>query len=145
LVWLGSPATEHYVAKVASALLEINRRTGALLTLISGSDRSAALDPLRHMLQRVPWAVGTFASDLASADVAIAPLDDSPYSRGKCAYKLLQYAAAGLPLSQVLAEASSTRAARAATGGRAVKAHYSFDAWKSRWCNAMGVIEGDYP
>ena len=173
LVWLGSPATEHYVAQIAPALLEVHRQTGASLTLISGPDHNASLGPLNQMIRRVPWSVGTFASAMTKADVAIAPLDDAPYSLGKCAYKLLQYAATGLPivgspvganqwalrrfdgleaqsaddwiqgLSQVVTEAASKRAARGAAGLTAVQTYYSFDAWASQWCDATGVTEAD--
>ena len=171
LVWLGSPATEQYVAQIAPALIEVHRQTGASLTLISGPRDNPALEPFRHMLRRVPWGIYTFASDLASADVAIAPLDDSPYSRGKCAYKLLQYAASGLPvvgtpvgandlalqrfdglapsthggwtdaLTQLLNESAARRAGRAAQGREAVEHHYSFKAWKDEWLEAVGIKE----
>jgi glycosyltransferase involved in cell wall biosynthesis len=173
LVWLGSPATERYVAQIGPALLEVHRRTGASLTLISGPDDNPALAPLRHMLRRVPWSIETFASDLTSADVAIAPLDNSPYSRGKCAYKLLQYAASGLPvagspvgandlalqrfhglspstpggwidaLCELLNESAGRRAERAARGLEAVEHHYSFGAWKDEWLKALGIRERD--
>jgi len=171
LVWLGSPATEQFVAHIAPALLEVHQRTGALLTLISGTSGNPALEPLRHMLRRVPWGIETFAADLASADVAIAPLDDSLYSSGKCAYKLLQYAASGLPvvgtpvgandlalqrfdglapsthggwtdaLTQLLNESAARRAGRAAQGREAVEHHYSFKAWKDEWLEAVGIKE----
>jgi glycosyltransferase involved in cell wall biosynthesis len=173
LVWLGSPATEGYVAQIIPALLEVHRKTDARLTVISGPQDNPALAPLSHMLRRVPWSIDTFASNLASADVAIAPLDDSPFSRGKCAYKLLQYAATGLPivgspvganelalqrfnglqadcaddwvqgLLQVLTDTPSQRAVRAAAGRTGVGIHYSFDAWKTQWQAATGVTEAD--
>jgi len=169
LVWLGSPATEHYIAQIAPALLEINRRTGAVLTVISGPAHNARLGPLNQMLRRIPWDIGTFASTMTNADVAIAPLDDTPYSRGKCAYKLLQYAAAGLPivgspvganslalerfsgvavtnlndwvyaLLAMIGVTSSERHVHGATGIRAVNKHYSFTAWSSVWQDAVGL------
>ena len=172
-MWLGSPATEHYVAQIAPALLEVHRQTGASLTLISGPKHNASLGLLDRMIRRIPWSVETFASAMAKADVAIAPLDDAPYSRGKCAYKLLQYAAAGLPivgspvganqlalrrfdgleaqtvddwiqgLSQVVTDAASKRAVRGVAGRIAVETHYSFDAWESPWRDATGVTEAD--
>ena len=171
LVWLGSPATEQYVAQIVPALLEVHRRTGVLLTLISGPADNPALEPLGQMLRRVPWSMETFASDLASADVAIAPLDDSQYSRGKCAYKLLQYAASGLPMvgspvgandlalqrfhglapanpgawadaiSELLNESAELRADRAAHARAAVEHHYSFRAWQHAWSAAVGLEE----
>ena len=171
MVWLGSPATEQYVAQIAPALAEVHRRTGASLMLISGRHDNPALEPLRHMLRRVPWSIETFASDLASADVAIAPLNDSPYSRGKCAYKLMQYAASGLPvagspigandlalqrfhglapstlgdwteaLCELLNEGAVLRAERAARARTAVEQHYSFGAWEDDWLKAVGITE----
>ena len=171
LVWLGSPATEHYLAQIAPALLEINRRTGAVLTVISGPAHNSRLGLLNTMISRIPWSVENFASALAKADAAIAPLDDSPYSRGKCAYKLLQYAASGLPmagspvgannlalqrfhglapstlddwtdaLSQLLSENAALRAKRAARALAAVEHHYSFGAWEVEWLEALGTTE----
>jgi glycosyltransferase involved in cell wall biosynthesis len=173
LLWLGSPATEEYVAQIAPALLEVNRRTGALLTVISGPRDNPGFGPLNEMIHRIPWNISTFASAMAQADVAIAPLSDTPYSRGKCAYKLLQYAAAGLPvvgspvganklalqrfdgleahteddwvqgLLQLLTDDPSLRAARGTAGRTAVNTHYSFGAWKQEWCEATGVTEAD--
>ena len=35
--------------------------------------------------------------DIAEFDIGIMPLFDTPWSRGKCSYKLLQYMAAGIP------------------------------------------------
>jgi glycosyltransferase involved in cell wall biosynthesis len=173
LLWLGSPATEHYVAQIAPALLEVNRRTGALLTLVSGPSHNASLGLLNQMIRRIPWSIGTFASAMARADVAIAPLDNSPYSRGKCAYKLLQYAATGLPivgspvganqlalqrfngletrsmddwiqgLTQVLGESVSKRAERGTAGLTAMQTYYSFGAWSSQWREATGITEAE--
>lgn len=173
LLWLGSPATEKYLTHIAPALLEINRRTGALLILISGPNDNAHLGLLNQMIRRIPWGIGTFASVMTRKDVAIAPLDDTEYGRGKCAYKLLQYAAAALPmvgspvganqlalrrfggleartvdewvqgLFQLVTEASSTRAARGMAALEAVRTHYSFDVWASQWCEASGVTEPD--
>jgi glycosyltransferase involved in cell wall biosynthesis len=46
----------------------------------------------------VPWTREGEAAAVASFDAGIMPLAlDEPWSRGKCAYKLLQYMAAGVP------------------------------------------------
>ena len=46
----------------------------------------------------VPWHAATETEELAGADIGVAWVPDDPWSRGKCALKLLQYHAAGLPV-----------------------------------------------
>lgn len=166
-VWLGSPATEHFVVSIARPLLEVHRRTGARLKLISGPRHNELLEPLAPMLDRVPWHLNRVQHDLLSADVAIGPLDDSLYARGKCAYKLLQYGATGLPMvaspvganakaislldglaasssgewfeamMSILTESGTRRAQRGRQGRKGVADHYSFARWEREWSAAV--------
>lgn len=165
IVWVGSPSTEQYLLAIASSLLEVHRRTGARLRVVSAAARG--LGALDGMVDRVDWRPGTVAGELAAADVAIGPLADTPFARGKCAYKLLQYAAAGLPtvaspvganrtaldvlggfaatsadewvdaLTQVLTCSAADREqlGRQARGG--VVEHYSFARWADEWTAAV--------
>ena len=48
-------------------------------------------------VERVPWSSATEAHSLAGAHLGVMPLTDDAWSRGKCAFKLLQYMAAALP------------------------------------------------
>lgn len=95
-VWIGSPTTEVFLHEIADALLTLHRSVGLRLTVISGGD--APLGELAPMVDRIPWSRATFATDLLRGDFGLMPLPDTPFTRGKCSYKLLQYAAAGLPL-----------------------------------------------
>ena len=163
--WLGSPATERYLFGVADSLLAVHRRTGAILRLVSAGD--ADVGPLEPMVERVSWTPASWRSSLATFDIGIGPLPDDAFARGKCAYKLLQYAAAGVPvigspiganatalaklggiaassagewtdaLVDVLAAPSSDRAAMAGRGLQGVREHYSFTAWAATWRAAM--------
>lgn len=45
----------------------------------------------------IPWTEETEVSEILKMDVGIMPLQDSPWEKGKCAYKLIQYAACGIP------------------------------------------------
>lgn len=134
------------------ALLPISR------ALISGPDPQQS--DVADIIDRVAWNPGTFSQELAKADIALAPLDATPFSRGKCAYKLLQYAATKLPmvgspvganagalqcfsgisaesvdewidaLSYLVSASAEERAARGRHAAQQVAAHYSFDAWQ---------------
>jgi glycosyltransferase involved in cell wall biosynthesis len=168
IVWLGSLSTERYLESIASQLAELHRRTGARLRLISGR-RSRQHPELRPFTDRCPWSLEAVPRLLAESDVALAPLDDSPYSRGKCAYKVLQYAATALPIvgspvganrialecstgiavetgqswhdaiAEVLEEPSQKRQNRGYAGLRAVRERYSFAKWRGDWLSAVGL------
>ena len=165
LVWLGSPTTERHLAVIAEALLQLNKRRGVRLKVISSDDRP--LGPLTAMTDRVAWHLDDFAKQLASSAIGLAPLDDDPYSIGKCAYKLLQYGAAGLPIvaspvganravvdalgglaatsqsewidavDSILADSAESRAAMGRRARAAVCEGYSFAAWSAQWRNAV--------
>lgn len=166
-VWLGSPSTEPYLATIAEPLLRLHRELGLRLTLISAGDRSHGL--LDAMTDRVQWSPERFATELTQADVGIMPLPDNEWARGKCAYKLLQYAAAGLPTVgsavganiPALAKVSGTAVhagddwagairsiielgeTQRATIGAAARAgvvqHFSYGAWAASWRAATGL------
>ena len=46
----------------------------------------------------VQWSEESEARELVSAHIGIAPLPDNLYTQGKCALKVIQYMAAGLPV-----------------------------------------------
>ena len=49
-----------------------------------------------HRVKWIPWTEETEVNALHQLDVGIMPLQDSLWERGKCAYKLIQYAACGI-------------------------------------------------
>jgi glycosyltransferase involved in cell wall biosynthesis len=166
-VWLGSPATERYLSTVAESLLALHESRGLRLTVISAGD--ASLGSLDSMVDRVRWSENRYQKDLLEADFAIMPLDDTPWSRGKCAYKLLQYGAAGLPMvgsgvgvnvsvlsdlngimaatsddwrdgmESLIDESAANRFERGRMARAAIIQNYSFAAWAPAWRRAVGV------
>lgn len=50
-----------------------------------------------HHVKWIPWKEETEVSEIRKMDVGIMPLQDSLWEKGKCAYKLIQYAACGVP------------------------------------------------
>lgn len=48
-------------------------------------------------VQWIPWSEESENKEIQKMDVGIMPLQDSVWEKGKCAYKLIQYAACGVP------------------------------------------------
>jgi glycosyltransferase involved in cell wall biosynthesis len=165
--WLGSPSTEAHLVSVGPALLQANAATGVRIKLISAGH--AELGALEPIVDRVEWDPATVAAEISSADVGIMPLPDTLWNRGKCGYKLLQYAASGLPLvgspvgvnadileganglaatsasewadalTAIVTESDSARRARGRAALDAALSRYSYDAWAAAWRTAIGI------
>jgi glycosyltransferase involved in cell wall biosynthesis len=162
--WIGSPATEPYLLDIVDALVEVHRRLGMRLEIVSGTGRTPA--DLAPFTSRRSWSEGA-TRWIAGWDVGVMPLRDGVYERAKCGYKLLQYAASGVPavgspvgvndrfllemdgvsassgdewvdaLSSVLTESAARRRARAERGLELAQ-RYSYAEWAERWMEAVG-------
>jgi glycosyltransferase involved in cell wall biosynthesis len=95
LGWIGSRPSLHYLKSIAGPLREIcGRHPGARLVQIC----DAFVDLPGVPSETIPWSAGREADDLLSLDVGLMPLEDTPFARGKCGLKILQYYAAALPV-----------------------------------------------
>jgi glycosyltransferase involved in cell wall biosynthesis len=94
LGWIGSRATLPYLEGIAAPLSRaLAALPGArLLVVADGTPRLPGVDA-----EVVPWTEPGEADLLRRMDVGLMPLTDDPWSRGKCAFKLLQYGATGIP------------------------------------------------
>lgn len=95
LVWIGSSSTRKYLEMILPSLVQAYQNNTMLrLKIIADFDIENAGIPT----VAVPWSAETEAQELASSHIGIAPLSDNVWTRGKCALKVLQYMAAGLPV-----------------------------------------------
>jgi len=92
-VWIGLPGNLQYLAPLRPVLAALGQRwPGFRLRVVS----SRFPDWPEVPLERVPWAPGIEHHVLGDADIGLMPLADDAFTRGKCAFKLLQYMAAGV-------------------------------------------------
>jgi glycosyltransferase involved in cell wall biosynthesis len=95
LVWIGSRSTLRYLAEIKPVLEEIGSRfDNVVLRIICDH----FFDLYEMPVEKCQWSIKTQISDLITSDIGLAPLSDNRFTRGKCGFKILQYAAAGLPI-----------------------------------------------
>jgi len=92
--WIGSPSTLKYVKLLVPALEILNTQFALELQLVNGEKGVAYAG--KQVL--IPWSEETEVGSILQMDIGIMPLPDDPWERGKCAYKLIQYMACGLPV-----------------------------------------------
>jgi glycosyltransferase involved in cell wall biosynthesis len=94
IAWIGSPENLIYLEMIRPALARLTARYPTLRMRVICSRfpdwPEVAVEP-------VIWSSATEAKALAGAHIGVMPLSDDAWARGKCAFKLLQYMAAGLP------------------------------------------------
>jgi glycosyltransferase involved in cell wall biosynthesis len=91
--WVGSSGNLGFVAMLGSALAAAAEKRPFVLHVLC--DEMLAI-PGVHCTH-LPWRLDTQEREIARFDIGIMPLPDTPWTRGKCSYKLLQYMAAGVP------------------------------------------------
>jgi len=95
LVWIGSKSTLKYLEEIKPALEKIGLCFNNIVLRII-CDKFIDLDNMP--VEKHDWSLKTQVSDLISSNIGLAPLPDNRFTRGKCGFKILQYAAAGLPI-----------------------------------------------
>ena len=93
--WIGTPSTwTAYVGPMMPLLTQAAEATGARIVAV-GAGRAATA---HHLLDNLPWTEDSEVARIHEMDIGIMPLTDTPWARGKCGYKLIQYMACGIPV-----------------------------------------------
>jgi glycosyltransferase involved in cell wall biosynthesis len=95
LGWIGSRATLPYLKAVMPALDDLSRRH-SIVRLKIVCDRF--LDSRHIPVIKKGWDEETEVEDVKSFDVGLMPLSDDVWSKGKCALKIIQCLAVGVPV-----------------------------------------------
>jgi glycosyltransferase involved in cell wall biosynthesis len=93
--WIGTPSTwNEYMAPFMPVLEKIAMAAGARVIAV-GAGKAAAVNPT---LDNLTWTEESEVARIHLMDIGIMPLTDTPWARGKCGYKLIQYMACGIPV-----------------------------------------------
>jgi len=91
--WVGGANNLPFLKLWERPLARLARRRPFVLRILS----SESIELKGVEVDFVPWSLERQGEEIARFDVGLMPLPDDEHARGKCAYKALQYLAAGVP------------------------------------------------
>ena len=94
LVWIGNQSTLKYLAGLTPALEQIGADfDNVVLRIVC----DAFFDLKNMQVEKRRWSLKTQAVDLVTSHIGLAPMPDNRFTQSRFCFKILQYAAAGLP------------------------------------------------
>lgn len=93
LVWIGTPSTVHYLTALNGVFVKLAQIFKFKLVVIGARVSMPGVE-----IEEVAWLEKSENDSIVKCDIGIMPLSDSPWERGKCGYKIIQYMASGLPV-----------------------------------------------
>lgn len=93
--WIGTPQTWQVLANPIHKVLEPLLEEQGAVFLAVGAGMQAETN---GTLEIMSWTEDSEVQMIQSMDIGVMPLPDTPWTRGKCGYKLIQYMACGLPV-----------------------------------------------
>ncbi len=92
--WIGSPSTAPYLQLLVEPLQQLALERSVRLVVVGGP--APAIAGVEIIEQ--PWSLELEVPLIQQFDVGVMPLPDNPWTRGKCAYKLIQCMACAVPV-----------------------------------------------
>ena len=95
LGWIGDHGSIYYLKQMKPIFEEIGKRhPHAELKIVCDN----FFDCENLHVEKSPWSSETEIRDLQSFDVGVMPLEEDPWSWGKCGLKIIQYQGVGVPV-----------------------------------------------
>ena len=93
--WIGTPSTwANYMQPMRPLLTSVARKQDATILAVGAGEAPGA----EGCFDFRAWSEDSEVDLICQMDIGMMPLSDTPWERGKCGYKLLQYMACGLPV-----------------------------------------------
>lgn len=166
--WMGTRSTSPYLFDIAAVLRQLGEVFREKIGFRMYGDPQLQL-PVPNCEAR-PFSLESELDDLRSIDIGIMPLPDNEWTRGKCAFKAIQYMALGIPtvsspvgmaseiikhnVNGLLASTSGDwfealarlirdadlRRRLAEEGRKTIEAYYSLGVWAPRFADLLDQI-----
>ncbi len=92
--WIGSPSTFKYLQIITPVLSKLAEQYDIEIRIV-GANKTLGLPNIEKQLV---WSEATEVDSILTFDIGVMPLEDTPWAKGKCSYKLIQYMACGIPV-----------------------------------------------
>ena len=92
--WIGSPSTAPYLQSLVAPLQMLGREQPLRLVVIGG--KAPQIENVEVL--EILWSEDSEVDLINTFDVGVMPLPNDEWARGKCAFKLVQYMACGVPV-----------------------------------------------
>lgn len=97
ILWSGSSGGLPYLYELEPALVRVLAAVPrARLRIVCNAPPRLSLVPAERV-EFVQWSPDAEVAAVQSADVGLMPMPDTPWTRGKCSFKMLTYMACGVP------------------------------------------------
>lgn len=94
IVWIGTPHTIKYLSLISKVLVKLASEHDFIMRVIGV--KNFVIPGVN--VESFGWSEETEVQLISDSDIGIMPLEDTPWERGKCGYKLIQYMACSLPV-----------------------------------------------
>jgi len=92
--WIGTPKTSKYLKSLLPVFEKLKNKMSVRFVAVGA--KAEEFDGT--VVEVWPWYEDSEIKSIQAFDIGIMPLADTPWERGKCGYKLIQYMACGLPV-----------------------------------------------
>lgn len=96
--WMGTKPNLPYLLRLLPVMKQVLAGSNARFLIISDLAEKPSPFACSERIGFKTWRAETEVDDLRLFDIGIMPLDDDPFTRGKCGFKLLQYMAMAIPV-----------------------------------------------
>lgn len=90
--WIGGPGGIRFLDFLKPVLRELSSKHSFKVHIVGGRWECEGVE-----VHSEPWMPNRDVLDLQGFDIGLMPLPDTPWNRGKCSYKLLQYMSCAKP------------------------------------------------
>lgn len=94
--WIGRSENLTYLTQLKDSFTKLEDLYKNNIRFRIVCDKPLYIDNVNN-IDNIEWTLADELTNINSFDIGIMPLDNTDWSRGKCAFKLLQYMAAGIP------------------------------------------------